>query len=67
MIHYTVRFTQPHRHFISFEAAFPHDGSPALRFQLPSWRPGRYELGLFAKNIRSWRSTAADGRPLAFS
>jgi len=67
MIHYTVRFTQPHRHFISFEAAFPHDGSPVLRFQLPSWRPGRYELGLFARNIRSWRSTAADGRPLAFS
>ena len=22
---------------------------------LPSWRPGRYEIGNFAKNIRNWK------------
>jgi predicted metalloprotease with PDZ domain len=67
MISYCIRFTHPHRHFISFEALFPHDGSEVLVFQLPSWRPGRYELGFFAKNIRSWRAFAEDGRPLSFA
>jgi predicted metalloprotease with PDZ domain len=34
---------------------------------LPLWRPGRYELGNFAKNVRDFKVTDENGAPLAFS
>jgi predicted metalloprotease with PDZ domain len=66
MIKYTVKTTHPHRHFITFEAEFPTHGRRSISLQLPSWRPGRYELGNFAKNIRAWRATDVDGNDLNF-
>lgn len=33
---------------------------------LPAWRPGRYELGNFAKNIKGFRALDAAGNELAF-
>ncbi|MDZ4823738.1 MAG: PDZ domain-containing protein [Flavobacteriales bacterium] len=56
MIRYFVYTTHPHRHFISFEAWFPTCGKEKIKLQLPAWRPGRYELGNFAKNIRGWNA-----------
>jgi predicted metalloprotease with PDZ domain len=50
MIDYRVSYEHAHRHFISFEATW-EIGSGEIILQLPSWRPGRYELGNFAKNI----------------
>jgi predicted metalloprotease with PDZ domain len=66
MIHYKVSTVHPHRHFITLEALFPVDGRNELILQLPSWRPGRYELGNFAKNIRGWKVTSAEGKELTF-
>lgn len=66
MIHYIVSTPYPHRHFISFEATFPTDGKEYLQLQLPAWRPGRYELGNFSKNIRSWQSFDANGAEIPF-
>lgn len=66
MIQYAVNTSNAHRHFISFEACFETHGRETMPLQLPSWRPGRYELGNFAKNIRNWRVTDSDGNALAF-
>jgi predicted metalloprotease with PDZ domain len=66
MIHYSVRIPQPHRHYVHFEGIFETDGINALTLQLAAWRPGRYELGNFAKNILNWRCTDEDNRPLSF-
>jgi len=66
MIKYTVKTAHPHRHFICFEAEFPTHGRSSISLQLPSWRPGRYELGNFAKNIRAWKVTDSEGRELKF-
>lgn len=63
-IRYRIYFTNPHRHFISFEAIFPVPSGKSIRLQMPSWRPGRYELGLFARNIRTWKATDIEGSPL---
>ncbi|MFN6380209.1 MAG: M61 family metallopeptidase [Flavobacteriales bacterium] len=52
MVEYKVYHQNPHRKFITFEAVFPNNAKDTLQLQLPSWRPGRYELGNFAKNIR---------------
>ena len=27
-----------------------------MQFQLPAWRPGRYELANFAQNIQKWKA-----------
>ncbi len=53
--------------FVSIElmvdGPFPESG---FDLQLPSWRPGRYELGNFAKNIKSFSVADAGGNPVPF-
>ncbi len=66
MISYKVSTFNPHRHFISFEAVFPAQNRNSLRLQLSAWRPGRYELGNFSKNIRTWSASDMNGKALAF-
>lgn len=39
----------------------------ALTLQLPAWRPGRYELGNFAKNIKRVDVFDKNGKPLQFN
>lgn len=38
----------------------------AIELQLPSWRPGRYELGNFSKNIVSVNMFTEENKPLKF-
>jgi len=66
MITYTLSTELPHRQYIQFKATFTHDGSDSLTIQLPAWRPGRYELANFAKNIRKFVPTDLDGNQLSF-
>lgn len=37
-----------------------------IYFQLPAWRPGRYELGNFARNIQRWNAYDSRGNELPF-
>ena len=64
MIKYSIDIRHPHRQFIQFKAEFPHDSGDILNLQLPAWRPGRYELGNFAKYIRQWKVMDAHGNVL---
>ncbi len=66
MIQYSVSIPQPHRHFVHFEGTFETNGAAALTLQQAAWRPGRYELGNFAKNIQNWRCIDENGKPLPF-
>jgi predicted metalloprotease with PDZ domain len=66
LIHYSVYYKSPHRHFLSFEARFQVEAREHIRLQLPAWRPGRYELGNFSKNIRGWKALDEDGKALNF-
>lgn len=66
MIEYLIKYDHPHRHFVSFEGTFPTENKDHIRLQLPAWRPGRYELGNFAKNIRHWRAYDVDGNLLSY-
>ena len=38
-----------------------------LKLQLPSWRPGRYELGNFAKNIKDFNVVDSENNKVRFS
>ncbi|MBL7941186.1 MAG: hypothetical protein JNM00_00365, partial [Flavobacteriales bacterium] len=67
MIAYEISATHPHRHFISFRAIFPVEGRSTIPIKIAAWRPGRYELGNFSKNIRAWRATNTQGEQLSFT
>ena len=52
MIQYNFSYNNPHRHFIDIEISVEVNNEKELFFQLPAWRPGRYELANFSKNIQ---------------
>ena len=49
---YFIKYENPENHFIKFDLVYQTKDLNYLKIQLPSWRPGRYELGNFAKNIK---------------
>ena len=63
-IRYHLSAPKRHTRFLELSAEFPVDGKNQLLLQLPAWRPGRYELGNFARNIQKWQAFDQDGNPL---
>ena len=53
-IFYTIDCDNSQQHFIKIKVQFPVDENKTI-IHLPSWRPGRYELGNFAKNIKNFK------------
>ncbi len=62
---YIVSYGTHHQHFIDIEIVIPAPGN-TIRVQAAAWRPGRYELGNFTKNIRAWNAYDENGKPLKF-
>lgn len=62
---YTLDTSDSAQHFLSIimEASSPQDETI---LQLPAWRPGRYELGNFAKNIQKFEVKDQEGNSLEF-
>ncbi len=58
MLTYHINYKQPHKHFIDFELVIDQISTPTIELQLSAWRPGRYELQNFAKNIQSFEVLA---------
>ncbi len=52
MTKYTLNTGNPHTHFLQIEASFNCEGKSTMILKLPAWRPGRYEIANFAKNIK---------------
>ena len=53
-IFYTIECDNSQQHFIKIKVQFSVDENKTI-IHLPSWRPGRYELGNFAKNIKNFK------------
>ena len=66
MINYTISYSNPHRHFVDFEFTTNTKGADKMQFQLPAWRPGRYELANFSQNIQKWGAFDENNNPLFF-
>lgn len=64
MAHYLFSYTNPHRHFVDIDMTVDVRGEEHLFFQLPAWRPGRYELADFARNIQKWTAYNEKGEQL---
>ena len=65
MIKYDVYCDSPNQHYIRFKAVFPVTKSETI-LKISAWRPGRYELGNFAKNVRNFKVFNSQGKPIEF-
>ncbi|MCH2225070.1 MAG: PDZ domain-containing protein [Crocinitomicaceae bacterium] len=61
----TLDANQWNSQYIKITAEFDTPEEIAI-IQLPSWRPGRYELGNFAKNVRNFKVFDQNRVPLEF-
>lgn len=65
-IYYKLSSSNPASHFAEIEMRVNTNQSSEVFFQLPSWRPGRYEIGNFSKNIRKWKAYNSKNEVLPF-
>lgn len=66
MLHYKLYVKNPASHYLYIDLVIDGVNSKTLNLQLPAWRPGRYELGNFAKNIKKFEAFDEGGAPLSF-
>ena len=66
MSYYIFSYDKPHRHFIDIDYSVETRGNNELIFQLAAWRPGRYELANYSKNIQKWHAFDENGKELSF-
>lgn len=67
MIQYKLYLKNPAAHYIYVDLTIDNVATEILELQLPAWRPGRYELGNFAKNVKRVDAFAEDGQVLPYT
>ena len=65
MTNYKLSYTHPEKHYLNINVIKSVGGKDNIVFQLPAWRPGRYELTNFAKNVRDFKAFNEKGESLA--
>ena len=58
---YFISSENPNSKFIDIKIELTCSKNEQISLQLPAWRPGRYELGNFAKNLRDLKVIGAQG------
>ncbi|MFN8353735.1 MAG: M61 family peptidase [Spirosomataceae bacterium] len=66
MIRYTLSVPQPSSRLLHLEMYVTGITTDSLMLQLPAWRPGRYELQHFAKNIQRFEVIDSNNQPVAY-
>lgn len=66
MIHYRLYIKNPSSHYLYIDAVISDIDTDELTLQLPAWRPGRYELGNFARNIKKVDAYDANNQLLPY-
>lgn len=67
MIHYKLYLKNPNSHYIYVDLTIDSIKESTIELQLPAWRPGRYELGNFAKNVKRVDVFDEFDKPLIYS
>jgi predicted metalloprotease with PDZ domain len=66
MLHYHISYEYPCQHFVDIVLRIEQVQAAQIEVQLPAWRPGRYELAHYAKNIQKFTVKDAQGQSLPF-
>ncbi len=67
MIHYSIKPLKAVQQYIPITITVPVENNSELTFSLPFWRPGRYEVGNFAKLIRGVQAKGLNGQELSIT
>lgn len=66
-MHYTLSYQHPEQKYLDISLKISDiSKEDVVTLQLPAWRPGRYELGNFAKNIQKFSVRDEKGKTLRF-
>jgi predicted metalloprotease with PDZ domain len=65
-MHYQISIADTQNHFLQLTYTIPHIHQDSIEVQLPAWRPGRYELQNFAKNVRCFNVIDEKGNAIAY-
>lgn len=63
---YQLSIKSGNSRFLSISGVTETKGRKSIYLQLPAWRPGRYEIGNFAKNIRLFEVKDESGQSLSY-
>ncbi len=66
MLTYSISFQATTPHLIDFIFHIDNIKTDFIEIQLPAWRPGRYELQNFAKNIQKFNVKSKNNKNLIF-
>jgi predicted metalloprotease with PDZ domain len=61
---FSISQSNPVSHYINVKLKIQNVVDKKLILLLPRWRPGRYELGHFSKNIQNFRAYDSKGKQL---
>lgn len=63
-VHYEISYRNPATQYIDIQMTLENISDPEVYIRMSAWRPGRYELGNFTKNIRSLKAYNEKGELL---
>ncbi|QHT68727.1 M61 family metallopeptidase [Rhodocytophaga rosea] len=61
---YTLSYSNPDKHYIDIQVQISTITTSHVEVQLPAWRPGRYEMANFAKNMTLLKAYGTTGEKL---
>ena len=67
MVKYKFSSINPNGQFLDIALSIPVKDIEKLSLKLPAWRPGRYQMQYFAKNIRAFKAFDEKGNSITFS
>jgi predicted metalloprotease with PDZ domain len=65
-IAYHIGWQQPNTHYFHISMAIENPEGKIVDFRIPDWRPGRYMVQHFAKNVVQFRAVDGTGKALKF-
>lgn len=66
MIEYTIGWQRANSHLFEITIQTNTDGATKLDFSIPNWRPGRYLIQNYARNIQEFSASNENGELLAW-
>jgi predicted metalloprotease with PDZ domain len=66
MIQYSINTYEPSNGFVHIQMRFKAESNSPIVLQLPAWRPGRYELANYARNIKNFSIQNEKGEAIPY-
>ncbi len=63
---YSISCRQPLNHYLEIKLELSNSKAKSIDLILPSWRPGRYQLANYGKNIRNFQATGLRNKILSW-